>query len=130
MKLGRIGLFLLLVIMLAGTLLPLAWMFYSSLLPQVVSLSRLSDFFGQALTLQNYKEVFRQAPFGRFFFNSVLVAAVVTLGNLLFCSMVGYALARKAFRFKKGLLLSVVLVLMVPAHILIKIGRASCRERV
>jgi len=119
MKFGKIGLFILLFIMLAGTLFPLVWMIYSSLLPKIASLSRFSDLFGQALTLQNYKEVFWQAPFGRFFFNSVLVATVVTLGNLLFCSMVGYALARKVFRFKKGLFLSVVLVLMVPAHILI-----------
>ena len=119
MKFRKIALFLLLFMMLAGTLFPLAWMFYSSLLPKLASLSRLADLFGQPLTLQNYKEVFQQAPFGRFFFNSVLVAAAVTLGNLLFCSMVGYALARKVFRFKKGLLLSVVLVLMVPAHILI-----------
>ena len=32
--------------------------------------------------------------FRRFFFNSAVVAVAVTLGNLLFCSMLGYALAK------------------------------------
>ncbi len=119
MKPGRIGLLVLLIIILLGTLFPLVWMFYSSLFPKTVSLAGLSDFLNQKLTLNNYAEVFSQAPFGRFFFNSIFVAVCVTLGNLLFCSMAGYAFARKFFPFKRSLFLSVILVLMIPAHILI-----------
>ncbi len=119
MKFSKIGLFILLIVILAGTLFPLLWMFHSSLVEKSTSVTNLTESFQQSLTLKNYQEVFRQAPFGRFFFNSIFVAVMVTLGNLIFCSMVGYALARKSFHLKRGLFLSILLVLMVPVHILI-----------
>ena len=40
--------------------------------------------------------------FPQFFANSVLVAVAVTVGNLLFCSMVGYALAKLDFPGKRA----------------------------
>ena len=119
MKVSRVGIFLLLLVILAGTLFPLLWMLYSSLLPKSVSLASLSDLFKPEITFKNYQEVFSQAPFGRFFLNSIIVAVSVTLGNLLFCSLVGYAFARKIFPFKRSLFISVLLVLMIPAHILL-----------
>jgi multiple sugar transport system permease protein len=119
MKPGRVVTFLILVLMLGGTLFPLIWMFYSSLLERGISLVNVSDLFQQNFTLRNYKEVFTQAPFGRFFSNSMVVALIVTLGNLLLCSMAGYAFARKNFPLKESLFFTVILVLMVPAHILI-----------
>ncbi len=118
-KLSRIVLFVFLIIILLGTLFPLIWMFYSSLFPQSISLVSFSEIFKQKFTLQNYAEVFSQIPFGKFLFNSVFVAVIVTFGNLLFCSLVGYAFARKSFRFKRSLFFSVILVLMIPVHILI-----------
>lgn len=119
MKIEKLLVFILLLVLLAGTLFPLIWMIYSSLLGRSFSLAGVTDLFQGGLTFRNYSEVFSQAPFGRFFLNSIFVAGVVTIGNLLSCSMVGYALARKRFPFKKGLLFSVLLVLMIPAHILI-----------
>ncbi|EQB63303.1 MAG: Binding-protein-dependent transport system inner membrane component [candidate division Zixibacteria bacterium RBG-1] len=118
-KIGRIALFVFLILVLLGTLFPLIWMFYSSLFSHTISLASLADIFKQKLTLKNYAEVFSQIPFGKFLFNSVFVAVVVTLGNLFFCSLVGYAFARKRFPCKKSLFVSVVLVLMIPVHILI-----------
>lgn len=119
MSLNRIVIFILLIVILVGTLFPLLWMFYSSLLSKSTVLVSLGGVLKQPLTLKNYGEVFSQAPFGRFFFNSMFVAVVVTFGNLIFCAMVGYALARREFPFKRSLFLSILLVLMVPAHILI-----------
>src|SRR5574341_1214591 len=118
-KLSRITLFLFLIIILLGTLFPLIWMFYSSLFPHSISLASLSEVFKQNLTFKNYADVFSQIPFGKFLFNSVFVAVLVTLGNLLFCSLVGYAFARKRFPFKRSLFFTVILVLMIPVHILI-----------
>jgi multiple sugar transport system permease protein len=44
----------------------------------------------------------------------VIVAVVTVLGNLLFCSMVGYALAKMDFPGKKALFALVMIMLMVP----------------
>ena len=45
----------------------------------------------------------RRLDFGTYFINSTIVAVVVTAGNLLFCSMLGYALAMLDFPGKNVL---------------------------
>ena len=42
------------------------------------------------------------------------MAVVVTAGNLLFCSMLGYALAMLEFRGKKVVFVAVLATLMIP----------------
>ena len=45
-------------------------------------------------TLENYRTLFTELDFPTYFINSVVVAIAVTVGNLIFCSMLGYALAK------------------------------------
>jgi multiple sugar transport system permease protein len=65
-------------------------------------------------TLDNYGDLFNRLDFPRFFFNSAVVAVTVTLATLLFCSMVGYALAKLDFPGKKVLFVVMLGTLMVP----------------
>lgn len=65
-------------------------------------------------TLGNYQDLFDRQDFGRFFFNSAVVASAVTIGNLVFCSMLGYALAKLRFPGRRPLFLLVLATLMVP----------------
>jgi multiple sugar transport system permease protein len=65
-------------------------------------------------TLQNYTDLLAEQEFPRYFFNSTVVATAITLGNLLFCSMLGYALAKLEFPGKRVLFLLVLGMLMVP----------------
>ncbi|WP_404384745.1 carbohydrate ABC transporter permease [Knoellia locipacati] len=65
-------------------------------------------------TLDNYSELFSRLDFGTYFFNSTVVAVVVTLGNLLFCSMLGYALAMLDFPGKRALFGVVMATLLIP----------------
>ena len=51
----------------------------------------------------NYTELFSRLDFGTYFTNSIVVAVAVTAGNLLFCSMLGYALALLEFPGKRAL---------------------------
>ena len=78
-------------------------------------------------TLNNYWDVLISGPFGRYAVNSVVIALLVTFGNLLFSTMVGYAFARREFPFKKTMFFMIVgsiaippQVLMVPVFILMK----------
>ena len=68
-------------------------------------------------SLDNYSELFDRLDFPQFFFNSTLVAVVVTLGNLLFCSMVGYALAKIEFPGRRALFVLVMATLMIPGMV-------------
>ena len=66
-------------------------------------------------TFDNFTDLFSRQNFGRFFFNSAVVATAVTIGNLIFCSMLGYALAKLEFPGKRILFLVVLGTLMVPS---------------
>jgi multiple sugar transport system permease protein len=67
--------------------------------------------------LSNYVDAVKDAPFGRWFLNSTVVAFCAVAGNLLFCSLAGYAFARIRF-FGRGLMFAVMLAtLMVPFQV-------------
>ena len=53
-------------------------------------------------------------PLPRLFFNSAIIAVVVTITNLVFGSMAGYAFARLRFRGREVLFLVVLATLMIP----------------
>lgn len=102
---------------LVGMLFPFGWMVRVSLM-ESGSLSNIGLFSG-SFTLENYIGLFEQTSMGRYFFNSILVGLVVTVGNLLFGFMVAYALARYQTLPNKLLFFSVIVILMIPAHIVI-----------
>jgi multiple sugar transport system permease protein len=66
-------------------------------------------------TLANYEDLFSRLNFLGYFFNSTVVAVAVTVGNVVFCSMLGYALAKLSFPGKRVLFGVVLGTLMVPA---------------
>jgi multiple sugar transport system permease protein len=65
-------------------------------------------------TLTNYRELFERLDFPLYFTNSVVVAVLVTVGNLLICSATGYALAKLRFLGRRALFVLVLGNLMVP----------------
>ncbi|WP_416383136.1 carbohydrate ABC transporter permease [Nocardia brasiliensis] len=62
----------------------------------------------------NYAEVFELLPLGRMLVNTAVYAACVTAGQLLFCSLAGYAFARLRFRGREVLFVAYLGTLMVP----------------
>lgn len=120
---SRIGLvgqtvrYLVLGSVLLGMLFPFAWMVRVSLM-ESGSLAHIGLWSG-SFTLDNYVDLLQQTNLGRYFFNSILVGAVVTTGNLLFGFMVAYTLARYNSLPNKLLFFSVIVILMIPAHIII-----------
>ncbi|MEI8176826.1 MAG: carbohydrate ABC transporter permease, partial [Candidatus Omnitrophota bacterium] len=70
-------------------------------------------------SLANYADVLISASFGRYLFNSALIAIIITLGNLVFCTLAGYAFARKDFPFKNLLFMLILASVIIPAQVLI-----------
>jgi multiple sugar transport system permease protein len=96
------------------TVVPFLWMLLGSFKPEAELQRVPPTWWPETPTLQNYRELFDRLNFPRFFGNSVLVAVAVTAGNLVFCSMVGYALAKLDFAGKRVLFALVLGMLMVP----------------
>jgi multiple sugar transport system permease protein len=74
----------------------------------------------------NYLDAWNAAPFGRYFFNSFFVAAIVTVGQLITCSLAAYAFARMEFKGKNvafALVLSTTMisgqVTLIPSYLLL-----------
>jgi multiple sugar transport system permease protein len=75
------------------------------------------DLLPKGLEWSNFSEVFKRLPFLDQFWVSVAVTLGRTIGQLVLCSMAGYAFARMSFRFK-GLMLALILsILMVPSQV-------------
>lgn len=100
------------------TVIPFLWAFSASFKPLSEIISGEFNFIPKHFTLDNYKQIFLQEPlFWRWLFNSVIIGVTVTILNLLFNSMAGYALARLYFRGKQCWFFLILTVLVVPAQI-------------
>ena len=65
----------------------------------------------------NYARLFNAVPIDRYFWNSVLVSVITTVGNVVFSAMAGYAFSRLHFRFKNIVFFVFLVTLMVPPQV-------------
>jgi multiple sugar transport system permease protein len=112
--LGRWWLYAVLTVALVAVVSPFAWMILGSFKSEGELRQSPPTWWPRTASLDNYTHLFSRLDFGTYFTNSVLVAVAVTAGNLLFCSMLGYALAMLEFRGKKFVFLAVMTTLMIP----------------
>jgi multiple sugar transport system permease protein len=100
------------------TLIPFLWALSASFKPLTEIVAGEPNFLPNNFTLDNYKQIFIEEPlFLRWFFNSVIIAITVTILNLLFNSMAGYALARLRFRGRRFWFFFILAVLAVPIQV-------------
>jgi multiple sugar transport system permease protein len=66
------------------------------------------------LNLDNYREVFRKEPFGRFLLNSALIASVSAISSAVVSALAGYGFAKFRFRGRDVLFFGIIGILMVP----------------
>lgn len=79
--------------------------------------SQAGNIFYSGLTLDNYKNVFSQIPLSRYFLNSLIVASITTLGQVVFASMAGYAFARLNFKGRDFLFLVILITMLIPPQV-------------
>lgn len=99
---------------LAVWLVPFVWMLLGSVKTQGEILQRPPTWWPENPTGENFAAWFGPLDFWQFFANSAIVAVITVLGNIVFCSMVGYALAKMEFPGKRLLFALVMITLMVP----------------
>lgn len=68
-------------------------------------------------TLNNFREVWELHPFGRYLFNSTLIATLTVFLNLLSSSLAAYPLARLKFKGRDLIFALVVSTIMIPFQI-------------
>ena len=65
-------------------------------------------------TLENYDKAWTASPFPRYVFNSFVQTGFITLGQVVFSVLAGYAFAMFNFRFKNALFALVIGSLIIP----------------
>ncbi len=111
----RLGLHAFLLLGSVVMLLPFGVMLAVSLLPESTILTRNFDF--RLATLDNYVETFTVVPFGRFYWNSLVVATATTALQILTASLAAFAFSRLRFPGRDAIFLIYLATLMIPFQV-------------
>jgi multiple sugar transport system permease protein len=107
-------LYVALIVAAALTVLPFFWVASGSLRGLDDFRSAPGAWLPSEVTFDNYTRLFTQVGFGGFLVNSLIVAALTVVANVIGGSMAGYALAKLEFRGKRIAFGAVMASLMVP----------------
>lgn len=83
------------------SLLPLYWMFITAFKSQTLVLSMPPQFWPRPATLDNFARLMGTTPLLRWMLNGFVYAVVPTAFNLVYCTLIGYILAKKEFPGKR-----------------------------
>ncbi len=112
------GLWYVTVILLAlAVMVPFIWMLVTSLKDQTEVFAYPPTWIPQQPQWQNYLEVWKEAPFGRYFLNSTIVALAVTVGQLIACILAAFAFARMNFKGKNAMFLVFLSTTMISSQV-------------
>ena len=101
-------------------LLPFAWLFSMSFRTVADAYRMPPSFLPPSLDLQNYRAVLNSSvPFVQIYMNSVEIAVIVTVGQLVTCTLAAFAFARLRFPGRDGLFFVMLVGLMFPAQVTI-----------
>lgn len=116
-QLGQALTYLLLLAGATITLFPFLWMIATAFknAADIYSLELIP----KAPTLNNFKHIFDETPFARWYLNSIVVATVTTLSVAFFDSLVGYILAKVRFKGREIIFFAILSSIMIPTEMLI-----------
>jgi ABC-type glycerol-3-phosphate transport system permease component len=109
-----------LVVAAGGILLlaPVLWMVSTSLKPLDRVFELPIEWIPRPPRWENYATAWHRFPFGRYFVNSAVVSAAVTLLNVLLSSLAGYSLAKYRYFGQRALFIAILSTLMLPIEAL------------
>ena len=114
-----IALYGLMCVLLIPFVFPTWWMLTSSVKPISDIFAFPPDLWPRRFDWTTYARVFELQPFGQQYWNSAYIAAIVTVGTMIFSSMAGYAFARIKFPGANFLFTIVLLGLLIPSEVTI-----------
>lgn len=98
-------------------LAPFIWMLFVSFMKSSQIFSYPPDLLPKPFIFNNYIEVSKTISLPVYFFNSLLVASLTTLGQLIISSLAGYAFARFDFKFREPLFFMFLATMMIPPQV-------------
>jgi putative chitobiose transport system permease protein len=116
--LGNAGWYVVLTLLAAVTVFPFLWMLLTSLKGPLDPIASVPpQLIPGHPTLANYEKVLASLPILKFFFNSITVAVVVCVLNVLVSAMAAYPLAKMRFFGRDAIFYLLLATLIVPAQL-------------
>jgi ABC-type glycerol-3-phosphate transport system permease component len=109
-------------LLIAGGLLmmvPFLWMITTSLKTRAEVFTVTPSLLPAVPRWQNYPDMWAALPFATFFLNSLKLAALNTVGQLVSCSMAAFAFAALRFRFREPLFALLLVTLIIPFQVVL-----------
>ena len=113
-KLSNLPIHLILIICALAMVMPYVWMITTSLKSQSQMLTYPQQWIPTEFVWQNYARAWQAAPFAKYFFNSIVVALAVTLGDLITGALAAYAFARIKFPGRDAFFALYLASMMIP----------------
>ena len=116
-KACRAFVFIFLVVTSLIVLYPLIYTVSAAFTPGT-SVSSLSIIpFGDGITFEHYKRLFTQTNYLLWFKNTFIIAVGTSISTVLVCSISAYIFSRFRFAFKKGMMMSLLILQIFPSFI-------------
>lgn len=112
---GRVLLYLVLIVAAVVAMLPFYWMISTSLM--TYGETALRRWLPEVPQFSNYTEAWSQAKFSKYFLNSIIITAVTLLGQLTTSILAGYAFARIKFVARDFIFSVMLSTMMIPGTV-------------
>lgn len=113
-RLGTVGILLIVSLLAFLALVPLYWMFVTSLTPSALTVKFPPNLIPSQPTLDNFHNILRRPNFRWWVFNSSLMSIVITLMTLVLASLAGYAFAKLRFAGQMPFFWLHIMAMMLP----------------
>ncbi len=98
-------------------ILPIIWMLSTSFQSGDKMYQLTTEWIPKVWHPENYPNALSRAAFPLFFLNSAVVSIAVMVGNIIFCTLAGYGLAKYRFPGDRFVLLAILSTLMLPLEV-------------
>jgi multiple sugar transport system permease protein len=117
--LGRIMIYLLLAFGAVLVFVPLLWTLSTALKTTPQTLSSPPTWIPRPVVWSNFRDAMNAMPFGTFYRNTIVIATLRVIGDVISSAVVAYGFARLRFPGRNFLFLVVLSTMMIPFHVLI-----------
>ena len=100
-----------------GFLVPILWMTVMSFQAGEKMFQLRTEWIPSVWHFENYPNALSRAAFAQYFLNSGIVSLAVMVGNVVFCTLAGYGLAKFRFPGSSLVLLLILSTLMLPLEV-------------
>ena len=100
-----------------GFVFPILWMTTTSFQAGEKMFQLTTEWIPSVLHPENYPNAWSRANFSQYFINSGIVSIAVMAGNIVFCTLAGYGLAKFRFPGDRFVLLAILSTLMLPLEV-------------